>query len=198
MSCDMVADRTRVASGGVGLEINRTLDRFLAGVERRALRMAAISTGSTDEALDIVQDAMMKFATRYAGRDADDWGPLFQRILQNAVTDWHRRSRVRNRWRWFVGLRESHGEQADPLLEIADPRAREPGAMLQEGEAMVHLERAIGELPLRQQQAFMLRLWEGMSVQQTASAMGCTQGSVKTHYSRAVNSLREKLEAHWP
>ena len=198
MSCDMVAERTRVASGGVGLEINRTLDRFLAGVERRALRMAAISTGSMDEALDIVQDAMLRFATRYGTRAESDWAPLFQRILQNAVTDWHRRRQVRSRWQHLFGHAQTDPETADPLQTLADPRVREPGAMVQEGEAMQRLERAIGELPLRQQQAFMLRLWEGLSVGETAAAMGCTQGSVKTHYSRAVNCLREKLEAHWP
>ncbi len=198
MSCDWVADSQKIALGDVGLETNQRLDRFLSGVERRALRMAAISTGNTEEALDIVQDAMMRFATRYAGRDEAEWGPLFHRILQNAVTDWHRRSRVRSRWLGFFSHRDTDDGAADPMQEVADPLAREPGVKLAQEEAVRRLEQAIGELPLRQQQAFMLRLWEGMNVQQTASAMGCTQGSVKTHYSRAVNRLREKLEAHWP
>lgn len=198
MSCDWVADRQRTTLGGVGLEINQRLDRFLSGVERRALRMAAISTGSSDEALDIVQDAMMRFATRYAGRDEAEWNPLFYRILQNAVTDWHRRSQVRNRWHQLIGRREVEEDLTNPIQEFADPLSREPGDQLQQAAAVRRLERAIGELPLRQQQAFMLRMWEGLNVKQTALAMGCTQGSVKTHYSRAVNSLREKLEAHWP
>ena len=198
VSREAVLDRRRLASGGLGLEINQTLDRFLAGVERRALRMASISTGSRDEALDIVQDAMMKFAMRYATRAESEWGPLFQRILQNGVTDWHRRNLVRNRWRRFLGKPDGQEISGDPLQEIADPLGREPGERLQGDQAMAHLEQAIGELPLRQQQAFMLRLWEGLSVQQTAAVMGCTQGSVKTHYSRAVSCLREKLEAHRP
>jgi RNA polymerase sigma-70 factor (ECF subfamily) len=198
MACDWVADGRNTVLGGVGLEINRRLDRFLSGVERRALRMAAISTGSTEEALDIVQDAMMKFATRYAGHDEADWSPLFHRVLQNAVTDWHRRSRVRNRWRSLIGRRQTDDVDADPMQEVADPLAREPGTKLAQAQALRRLEQAIGELPLRQQQAFMLRLWEGMNVRQAAAAMGCTEGSVKTHYSRAVSSLRDKLDAHWP
>lgn len=198
MACETVAHTRALASGGMRLEINRTLDRFLSGVERRALRMASISTGNQDEALDIVQDAMMRFASRYSARAETDWGPLFHRILQNAVTDWHRRSRVRRRWHQFIGVGETVVEQSDPLSGIADPLAREPDAQLQDGEAMRRLERAIGELPLRQQQAFMLRLWEGLNVEQTAAAMGCSQGSVKTHYSRAVHCLREKLEGYWP
>ena len=144
MFCDWAAVRQMMASGGVGLEINRRLDRFLSNVERRAWCMAAISTGNTEEALDIVQDAVMRFVTRYAQRDEADWGPLFQRILQNAVTDWHRRSRVRNRWHRPMGQGEA---DTDRIQAVADPLAREPGEILQGGETLGRLERGLSASP---------------------------------------------------
>lgn len=184
--------------GGDGLDTNQALNGFLAGVERRALRMAMISLGNRDDAMDLVQDAMMKLATRYSKHPQAQWGPLFQRILQNSITDWHRRSWVRERWRRFLGGGDSHDEACDPLQEYPDDRRLGSADRLQQEVAMVCLEQAIRRLSRRQQQAFMLRLWEGLSVQETAQAMGCSQGSVKTHYSRAVASLRENLEEHWP
>jgi RNA polymerase sigma-70 factor (ECF subfamily) len=187
-----------LAVGGERLDTNQALNRFLAGVERRALRMATISLGNQDDALDLVQDAMMKLATRYSNRSEDEWGPLFHRILQNSITDWHRRAWVRDRWRRFVGGQDSHDEFDDPLETLPDSRQPMSPERLQQEDAMVCLEQAIHQLSLRQQQAFMLRLWEGLSVEETAQAMGCSQGSVKTHYSRAVTLLRERLEEHWP
>jgi RNA polymerase sigma-70 factor (ECF subfamily) len=183
--------------GGDGLDTNQALNRFLAGVERRALRMATISVGNQDDALDLVQDAMMKLATRYGNRSRDQWGPLFHRILQNGITDWHRRSWVRERWRRFVGG-DAQDEGDDPLQHYPDVRLRESADRLQQEDAVACLERSIRQLSLRQQQAFMLRVWEGLSVEQTATAMGCSQGSVKTHYSRAVSALKVSLEEHWP
>jgi RNA polymerase sigma-70 factor (ECF subfamily) len=187
-----------LAVGGDGLDTNQALNRFLTGVERRALRMATISLGNQDDALDLVQEAMMKLATRYSGRPESEWGPLFHRILQNGITDWHRRSWVRDRWRRFVGNRDSQNEIDDSLESLPDSRQPASPERLQQESAVICLEQAIQQLSLRQQQAFMLRLWEGLSVEETALAMGCSQGSVKTHYSRAVTALRERLEDHWP
>jgi RNA polymerase sigma-70 factor (ECF subfamily) len=195
---ETAADMRQLALGGDGLETNQALNRFLAGVERRALRMAAISTGNPEDALDIVQDAMMKLATRYPDRPEDQWGALFQRILQNGITDWHRRSWVRERWRKFIGSKDVDCETDDPLQHLPDNRITDPGEKLQHEHALAGLEQAIRQLSLRQQQAFMLRLWEGLSVEETAHAMGCSRGSVKTHYSRALASLRQSLEDHWP
>jgi len=192
-----VGDALAWGIGGQRLETNPALNRFLMGVERRALRMATLSSGSVDDALDIVQEAMLKLVSRYGRRREEEWGPLFQRILQNTLTDWHRRSWVRNRWRQLVaGGRED--EPADPVGALADQRSPGPDRAMGDGETMEALEEAIRQLPLRQQQAFMLRLWEGLNVARTAQAMGCSEGSVKTHYSRAVNSLRGKLEGYWP
>ncbi len=179
------------------LEINRLLDSFLASVEKRALRMATISTGNPDEALDIVQDAMMKLASHYGDRDPSQWPPLFYRILQNGITDAHRGRGWHKRWQQWFG-HDDNGEPLDVMETLADQHSPHPDKQLQEDQAIDTLERAVQQLPLRQQQAFMLRLWEGLDVAATAAAMGCSQGSVKTHYSRAVHTLRDKLEGNWP
>ena len=188
----------KTANGGQELDNNQALNHFLLSVEKRALRMATISTGSIDEALDIVQDAMLKLTSRYGNRDDAEWGGLFHRILQNLITDWHRRSRLRNLWQRFSTPNDASGDAVDVIQTMPDQTGQEPVRHLQGDEAIAVLDTAIHLLPLRQQQAFMLRLWEGLSVADTAAAMGCSQGSVKTHYSRALKALREQLEGHWP
>ena len=168
-------------------------------VERRAFRMAQIATGDTEEALDIVQDAMLNMVKRYAAKPEELWKPLFYRILQNRIRDWYRRMKVRRRWRVWLG-RSSDEETAnqDPLANIADETTQAPDKSAELGDTQKMLDQAIRSLPVRQQQAFMLRAWEEMSVAETAHSMGCSQGSVKTHYSRAVRALRARLEGLWP
>ena len=174
----------------------QALDRFLAGVERRALRMAEISVRDRDEALDIVQDAMIKLARHYGQRPEGEWAPLFYRILQNGVRDWHRRRKVRNRvMAWFGSGTPDDGY--DPVGAAPDPFARTPAERIQADEALEQLEASIRQLPPRQREAFMLRTFEGLDVAGTAVAMGCSEGSVKTHYFRAVHTLREALGEHW-
>lgn len=177
------------------LDSKQAMDRFLAGVERRAFVHARLATGSADEALDIVQDSMLQLVQHYSGRDESEWAPLFHRILQRRIYDWYRRARVRNRWRhWFA---RDDDEEGDPLENLPDPAVTDPARVSATDRTMVALEAALTRLPLRQQQAFLLRNWEGLDVEQTARAMGCSAGSVKTHYSRAVHSLRERLKDHW-
>ncbi|VUX55410.1 DNA-directed RNA polymerase specialized sigma subunit, sigma24 homolog [uncultured Woeseiaceae bacterium] len=191
--CCESGDRTGVRT----LQRDQELNRFLAEVEKRALRIAEISVRDRDEALDLVQDAMIKLARKYADRSSDEWTPLFYRILQNGVRDWHRRQLVRNRVMvWFrrPGVEDN---DYDVVASAPDPKGRTPDEQLQSQEAMQCLEVAIGELPARQREAFMLRTFEGLSVAGTATSMGCSEGSVKTHYSRAVHSLRESLGEHW-
>jgi len=171
------------------------LDTFLASVEKRAFRMAEIATGNKDEALDILQDAMFKLVEKYADRKPEEWGPLFTTILQSRIRDWYRRNKVRNKFRsWFSTKDE---DQDDPIQQAEDEKARTPEQLLQSGRRVDELGMAIHALPLRQQQAFLLRTWEGYSVEETAKAMKCSTGSVKTHYSRAVHTLRDKLDDHW-
>lgn len=185
------------ASRGVGaLQRERELNGFLADVERRALRIAEISVGDRDEALDIVQDAMIRLARKYAHRAGSEWPPLFYRILQNGVRDWHRRRAVRNRVMTWLGGGSGDDEVGDPIALAADPAGRTPLEELQSREAMQSLEKALRRLPLRQREAFMLRAFEGFDVADTALAMGCSEGSVKTHYFRAVSALREALGEH--
>ena len=183
---------------GVGtLQREQNLNRFLAEVEKRALRIAQISIRDRDEALDLVQDAMIKLARKYGDRGNDEWTPLFYRILQNGVRDWHRRQMVRNRVMVWVGRAINDDAEYDAIAAAPDPGGRTPDERLQNTEAMQSLEQAIRGLPARQREAFMLRMFEGLDVAGTAAAMGCSEGSVKTHYSRAVHSLRVTLGEHW-
>lgn len=173
----------------------QALNRFLASCEKRAYRLAVIATGQTEEALDIVQDAMFKLVKRYAQRDEQEWPALFHRILQTTIRDWYRRQKVRLRWRqFFYSSADDEGDYGDPLENLAHPDHSGPDEQLRESHAMQQLDSALQALPLRQQQAFLLRQWEGLDIAQTAEAMGISQGSVKTHYSRAVHSLRDTLK----
>ncbi len=179
------------------LDSTGELNRFLIAVERRAFMIARLATGDTDDALDLVQDAMCDFARRYAARPEAEWKVLFHRVLQSRITDWYRRASVRNRFRlWFNADSEEGGE--DPLQNVADPAAPDAAELMSRRDAMTALENALRKLPFRQRQAFLLRAWEGLDTAQTAAAMGCSAGSVKTHYSRAVHTLQELMEEHRP
>jgi len=184
------------ATGVGALRREQELNGFFAGVEARALRIAEIAVRNRDDAMDLVQDAMIRLVRKYADRDPAEWTPLFYRILQNRVRDFQRRQTVRNRVIAWFG-RSGDEDDFDPVAAAPDPDGRTPDETLQSQEAMQELERALGELPTRQREAFMLRNFEGLDVAQTARAMGVTDGSVKTHYSRAVHALRESLGEHW-
>ena len=175
--------------------VEANLNGFLREVEKRAYRIAAMSTGDSDEALDIVQDAMINLAKRYARRPADEWRPLFYRILHNRIRDWHRRRRVRDGVLRFFGGQE--GEEPDAVALARDPGAVAPDEVLERAEAMTALERALRTLPARQREAFVLRNFEGLDVAETAVAMGCSDGSVKTHFSRATHRLRAVLNEYY-
>ena len=178
------------------LQKEQQLNRFLAEVERRALRIAEIGVRDRDEALDLVQDAMIKLVRKYSDRNSNEWTPLFYRILQNGVRDWHRRQSVRNRVMVWAGRGKRDDDDFDMVAAAPDPIGRSPDEELQNSQAMSSLESAVSGLPLRQREAFMLRTFEGLDVAGTAVAMGCSEGSVKTHYSRAIHSLRDSLREH--
>ena len=172
---------------------SRTLNQFLASVELKAFKIAQAALRHEDDALDAVQDAMLQLARAYADRPHEEWKPLFYRILENRIRDMQRRRTVRGRviaWLPFRG--EDEDEEPDPIAQAPSPEPQ-PVKRLELDEAMEALERALGELPRRQQQAFMLRTLEGLDVAETATAMGCSEGSVKTHYFRAVQTLRAQL-----
>jgi RNA polymerase sigma-70 factor, ECF subfamily len=171
----------------------RSLETFLASVERKAFRIAQIALRHEADALDVVQDAMMQLSSRYATRPAEEWKPLFYRILENRVRDVQRRRSVRNRVMSYLPWRTEDEEAAIDPIEQAVDKAPLPPEQLQSDEAMAALEQAIAGLPARQRQAFLLRNFEGLDVAETAASMKCSQGSVKTHYFRAVQALRSKL-----
>lgn len=164
-------------------------------MEQRAFRIARIVLRDDEDALDSVQDAMLQLARRYAHRPAEEWRPLFYRILQNRIRDYQRRRQVRNRlfaW-WPAGAGGQETVEADAIADAAPLVVDQ----LMADQALARLERSLIELPPRQQEAFMLRNFEGLDVAQTANVMGCSEGSVKTHYSRAVHTLRQRLGETW-
>jgi RNA polymerase sigma-70 factor (ECF subfamily) len=170
----------------------------LAEIERRAFRMAQVALRDPDDAMDAVQDAMLKLARNYAARPSAEWRPLFYRILENAIRDLQRRRSVRKRFMvWLPGPKEDPDNEAqDPMETVADGGTPVPERLMQD-EAMQKLESSLRALPARQREAFTLRNFEGLDVAETASAMGCSEGSVKTHYSRAVHTLRAQLGEVW-
>jgi RNA polymerase sigma-70 factor (ECF subfamily) len=170
------------------------MQAFLAEIERRAFRMAQLATGNRDEALDIVQDTMIKLVQNYSEHDKTSWKPLFYKILQTKILDWHRRQKVRNRFRHW--LHRDDDETEDALEQLPAENCHLPDLQLQDSQFIEDLEIALKTLPLRQQQVFLLRLWEGLDISQTAQAMGCSESSVKTHYARALEKLRDALKEH--
>lgn len=176
----------------------QALDKFLASVEKRAFQIARVAVRDGDEALDIVQDAMIKLASNYGHRPSEEWRPLFYRILNNRIRDWQRRRVVRSKlFGWLPGNHHDDDEDSGDPYEGVPATGHGPSEQLMLRAAMDTLQTALRELPLRQQQAFCLRNFEGLDVAQTAVAMRCSEGSVKTHYSRAVHTLRERLGESW-
>jgi RNA polymerase sigma-70 factor, ECF subfamily len=176
---------------------SRALNQFLAGVELKAFKIAQAALRHEDDALDAVQDAMLQLARAYGDRPAEEWKPLFYRILENRIRDMQRRRTVRGRvMSWLPFRNDEDDEEQDPIAQApsADPQ---PPRKLEIAETMAALEKAIESLPRRQQQVFMLRTLEGLDVAETAVAMGCSEGSVKTHYFRALQSLRAQLGDFW-
>lgn len=158
--------------------------------------MARFAVHDDDQALDCVQDAMLEFVRRYRDKPPAEWPPLFFTVLQNKITDAHRRRSVRMRVMGWLGMDRQEQDTADPFQEVPDPREETPLRLLEQAQLGERLEQVIRELPLRQQQAFLLRAWEGLDLAETAQAMGCSAGSVKTHYFRAVQTLRNRLEEY--
>lgn len=176
------------------------LSDFLASVERRAFKQAVFAIREDAGALDVVQDAMLKLAENYGDRPAAELPLLFTRILQNTIHDFFRRRKVRSTWvTLFSALTPDDDEDTDPLdtLEaLAGTEKAESASDKFEREQVVSIiEEEIARLPARQREAFLLRYWEDFDVAETAAAMGCSEGSVKTHCSRATHALARALRA---
>ena len=174
---------------------------FLASVERRAFKQAVYATHEDESALDIVQDSMLRLADKYNDRPAAELPLLFQRILQNAIRDHFRRSKVRSTWTTLLSSMGLGGDDDDfDPLETLDIAAdanvpASPAEQLEQSQVMEAIENAVKGLPERQREAFMLRYWEELDVSETAKVMGCSEGSVKTHCSRATHALAKVLRS---
>ena len=178
---------------------HNALNRFFSKVERRAFRMAEIATGNPEDALELVQEAMLGLVKRYSHKQEADWPPLFYRILQSRILDFHRRRGVRNKVMSVLHwLKRDDEDSEDPIQQAPASHGWQPEQQLQDQVTNGAIMEALKNLPIRQQQTFMLRAWEGLSVADTALAMGCSEGSIKTHYSRALHTLQEQLEAFRP
>ena len=169
------------------------LNVFLAGVEKRAWHMARYEVRNDDDALDIVQDTMFTLARKYGDRPVDEWPALFFTILRSRITDHQRRGTFRERF--FGWTRSKTAEEVDETMaDIADEGVVDPFDQLSVATDVEALNAAISNLPARQRQVFLLRHVEALSVADTAMAMRCSEGTVKTHLSRALASLRQQLE----
>lgn len=177
---------------------SQELSDFLRDVERRAFKQTVYAVREEQAALDIVQDSMLKLAEKYADKPVAEYPMLFQRILQNTMRDFWRRQKVRNLWTTLLssfGAGQDGEDDHDPLETIdVEDASENPMTHLERSQTMKVIEKAIEKLPARQREAFILRYWEDMDVAETAQSMGCSQGSVKTHCSRAVHTLAAILE----
>ncbi len=197
----MQAGRKPLLTRGLSPLASRTeLSDFLAEVERRAFKQALYAVRDEDVALDIVQDAMMKLAEKYGDKPVTELPMLFQRILQNTIRDFYRRQKVRSTWTTlFSSLTPSDDEDADPLETLQHEEGSKvrqtPQGFLEQSQLLGLIEKEIEKLPPRQREAFLMRYWEEMDIAETAAAMGCSEGSVKTHCSRATHTLAAALKA---
>nr|WP_226409242.1 RNA polymerase sigma factor [Dechloromonas sp. TW-R-39-2] len=178
----------------------RELSSFLESVERRAFKQAMFAVREEEAALDIVQDSMLKLAEKYGDRPDEEFPMLFQRILQNTIRDYYRRSKVRSMWTTLLSAFSSDDDDDhDPLETLAadedDAGPRTPESKLLQAQTLNAIDDEIKKLPARQREAFLMRYWEDMDVAETAAAMGCSEGSVKTHCSRATHALAAALSA---
>lgn len=193
MACCRTIKRITLAS-------QQELSDFLAAVERRAFKQAVFAVHDDQVALDIVQDAMLKLADKYATRPSEELPLLFQRILQNAIRDYFRRQKVRSTWTTlFSSFTSKDDEDYDPLETIESESGPgylgSPDQDFERTEVTAAIEAALQTLPARQREAFVLRYWEEMDVAETASIMGCSEGTVKTHCSRATDALAKILKS---
>ena len=184
------------------LASERELNDFLKSVEKRAFKRALYNVRNEESALDIVQDSMMKLSIHYGDREVPELQPLFQRILSNAILDWFRRqkthSAVISNFSDFEGDSGEEGEfdVLDALISSDSSNTQQSAeSSLARTQVLEAIENEIRELPLRQREAFLMRYWEDMDVAETAEAMGCTSGSVKTHCFRAIQTLAKALSA---
>ena len=173
--------------------VEQRLRFFMQDVTGRALVMMENATqGHNGIAMDLVQEAFISLHKSYADKSTDEWYPLFYTILNNKLQDW-RRKEARRASPFSLFRKVDLDSDEDEVMDIVDESTPNPLHFLAQDVTVEEIQEAIGRLPVRQQQAFMLRAWEGFDTQTTASIMNCSEGSVKTHYHRAIQGLRATL-----
>jgi len=175
--------------------VQSTMEGFLASVERRAYVIALSSCRDQQIALDIVQDSMFKMVKSYSNKPSEQWPPLFFKVLNNRISDQHRKRGFDRLVRWF-GVDTSEDEQVTDAIDQLASDEIGPDSLSDSIELKQAMETALSSLSFKQQQALILRLWQGLSVKETAIAMEISEGSVKTHLSRAVHEMREHLQEY--
>lgn len=181
---------------------DKELSDFLATVERRAFKQAVYAVRKDESALDIVQDAMIKLSEKYGDKPAAELPLLFQRILQNTIHDYFRREKIRNTWVSLFSSISGHSREHEDF-DLLETYEAEEGSQTSESsedkigraQVLAAIDEEVQKLPARQREAFLMRYWQDMDVAETAAAMGCSEGSVKTHCSRATHALAQALRA---
>jgi len=173
------------------MDLTEQLNAFFIEHEKKAFVIANMSLKNQDDALDVVQDVMLKFVDKYKHKPSQHWAPLFFRMVQNRITDFHRKnSQNKKRFTFF-----ENNTDKDPVEQVEDDSHSSILEIIETTMQIKQLQTALHNLPARQLQAFMCRLWEGLSIAQTAKSMKCSQGSVKTHLFRALKQIRIQLKA---
>jgi len=174
-----------------------SINQWVKEIGRRALVMTELATNFHHHSQDIVQDSLLSFISHYSDKPSEQWTPLFYGILRNQITDWKRKQARRSKWlTWFSSNQLDDEDELNPFEQIANSYEDNPALLLANANDIKLVQQVLSTLPERQQQAFLLRAWEGLDIQTTAQIMGCGESSVKTHYSRAIAVLRGALNQH--
>ncbi|MFT6304620.1 MAG: RNA polymerase sigma-70 factor (ECF subfamily) [Granulosicoccus sp.] len=174
-----------------------SIDGFLASVEKKAFVMSLAACQNQDAALDIVQDTMLSMVKNYKNRPSEQWAALFFKVLNNRIVDHHRKRGFGRLTQW-LGINSNEPDAAEEAVDQLDSEVFGPDVFVDALEVNSAVQSALARLSSKQQQALVLRLWQGLSVKETALAMNVSEGSVKTHLSRAVHEMRDLLSEYKP
>lgn len=175
-----------------------SIDQWVKEIGRRGLMMANLALQYHDVSQDIVQDSLLAFISRYADKPPEQWTPLFYTILRSQIMDYKRKQARRGKWLTWFNRYDEDGEEEDPINQIATQTDENPETLLANANDIAIVQQVLSQLPDRQQQVFLLRVWEGLDIKTTATIIGCSESSVKTHYTRALQALRDGLQEPKP